>query len=75
MGSCYHKLNDLRFKWKKSADALLLRKSFDASGSIARQELRAEWPCGGGLVAKCCPTLKTPWTVAHQAPLSMGFSR
>ena len=29
----------------------------------------------GGLVAKSCPTLLTPWTVAHQAPLSMGFSR
>ena len=22
-----------------------------------------------------CPTLWTPWIVAHQAPLSMGFSR
>ena len=30
---------------------------------------------GGSLVAKSCPTLSTPWTVAHQAPLSMGFSR
>ena len=30
---------------------------------------------GGGLVAKLCPTLATPWTVAHQAPLSMGLSR
>ena len=30
---------------------------------------------GGGLVAKSCPTLATLWTVAHQAPLSMGFSR
>ena len=29
----------------------------------------------GGLVAKSCPTLATPWTVARQAPLSMGFSR
>ena len=29
----------------------------------------------GGLVAKLCPTLVTPWTVAHQAPLSMGFSK
>ena len=27
------------------------------------------------LVAKLCPTLATPWTVACQAPLSMGFSR
>ena len=30
---------------------------------------------GGGLVAKSCPTLVTPRTVACQAPLSMGFSR
>ena len=28
---------------------------------------------GGGLVAKSCPTLATPWTVTCQAPLSMGF--
>ena len=29
----------------------------------------------GGLVARLCPTLATPWTVTHQAPLSMGFFR
>ena len=29
---------------------------------------------GGGLVAKSCPTLATLWTVACQAPPSMGFS-
>ena len=29
----------------------------------------------GGLVAQSCPSLEIPWTVAHQAPLSMGFSR
>ena len=28
---------------------------------------------GGGLVAKLCLTLVTPWTRDHQAPLSMGF--
>ena len=28
-----------------------------------------------GLVTKLCPTLVIPWTVACQAPLSMGFSR
>ena len=27
------------------------------------------------LVAQLCPTLCEPWTGAHQAPLSMGFSR
>ena len=26
-------------------------------------------------MAKSCPTLVTPWTVACQAPLSMGYSR
>ena len=30
---------------------------------------------GSGLVTKLCLTLVTPWTVAHQAPLSMGFPR
>ena len=30
---------------------------------------------GDGLVAKSCLTLATPWTIAHQAPLSMAFSR
>ena len=30
---------------------------------------------GGGLVAKSCPTLATPWIVTHQAPLPMKFSR
>ena len=29
----------------------------------------------GGLVAKSWPTPVTPWTVTHQAPLSMGSSR
>ena len=27
------------------------------------------------LVTKSCPTVVTPWTVAHQAPLSRGFPR
>ena len=30
---------------------------------------------GGSLVAQSCPTLATPWTVACQAPLSVGFPR
>ena len=31
-------------------------------------------PCCCYLVAQSCPTV-TPWTVAPQAPLSMGFSK
>ena len=30
---------------------------------------------GAGLVTKSCSTLVTVWTIARQAPLSMGFSR
>ena len=30
------------------------------------------WWCSD---TQLCPTLVTPWTVASQAPLSMGFSR
>ena len=30
---------------------------------------------GGGLVTELYLTFVTPWTVTHQAPLSMGFSR
>ena len=26
-------------------------------------------------IAQSCPTLATPWTAAHQAPPSVGFSR
>ena len=33
------------------------------------------WGDGGGLVAKWCPSPVTPWTIACQAPLSMGFPR
>ena len=31
--------------------------------------------CGCGLLTKPCPTLVTPWTVAHQASLSIGLSK
>ena len=55
--------------------ALLLPKSWLAS---EKTEMNSESNhVGGGiaLVAKLCWTLATPWTVARQAPLSVGFSR
>ena len=36
---------------------------------------KQHWVPTGGLVAKSCLTLMTPWAVAHQASLSMAFSR
>ena len=35
----------------------------------------AESVNGSGLVIQLCLTLTTPWTVAHQIPLSTGFPR
>ena len=50
------------------------RKSF--TDSFERGKFRECIPCMSEcLVTKSCLTLITPWTVAHQAPLSMGFSR
>ena len=34
-----------------------------------------EYPCEKVKVTQSCPTLVTTWSVAHQAPLSMGFPR
>ena len=40
-----------------------------------RTHLVSTTPCGSGLVTKSCPTIATPWTADHQAPLSLRFLR
>ena len=35
----------------------------------------SDWKWKGKWVTQLCLTLVTPWTVTHQAPLFMGFSR
>ena len=45
------------------------------SGEDSRVPWMQEVQTSGGLVPKSCLTLVTPWTLAHQVPLSMGFSR
>ena len=45
------------------------------SFTVDRPKVRRRSCNYGGLVAKLCLTLATPWTIACQAPLSMGFSR
>ena len=45
-------------------------------GSLNSHQSTSFLGCGGGgLFAKLCLTLVTPRTIAHQAPLSVGFSR
>ena len=48
-----------------------------ATGEEWRNNSRKNEEAGGGagLVAQPCLTLVAPWTVARQAPLSVGFSR
>ena len=45
------------------------------SGVCAREISPFEDSGGGGLIAKSYLILVSPWIVAHQAPLSMGFPR
>ena len=42
---------------------------------ICKSSFWIYFPCYVGLLAVLYPALTTPWTIAHQAPLSMGFSR
>ena len=42
---------------------------------LKKKNITVSWLVWFGLVAKLCPTLATPWTIACQAPLSVGFSR
>ena len=44
-------------------------------GSTARDYISLSLSLSLSEVAQSCPTLATPWTVAHQAPPSMRFSR
>ena len=46
--------------------------------SEGKRQFRSEFISQAGPVVQslgCGPLFATPWTVAHQAPLSMGFSR
>ena len=52
----------------------LMEPEFQVSGGN-RVSLVFSFQSGCGLVAQSCPTLATPWAVACQAPLSMGFLR
>ena len=38
-------------------------------------ELEESWMCVVSVTQSCPTLLKLPWTVGHQSPLSMGFSR
>ena len=45
--------------------------SLRTSEMKTKTTMRNTHAAAGGLVAKSCPTLATPWNAAHWAPLSM----
>ena len=71
-------IHGLAKSWTWLSDWTELNWSEKSSRSAVKatdlQILMYEWWCGG-LVTKSCLTLATPWTVACQAPLCMGFPR
>ena len=50
-----------------------LRKEYGMAAYCYSAYLTYIESSSGGLVAKLCPTRRTPQTVAGKAPLSMGF--
>ena len=65
--------------WPPHAKSGLIGKDSDAGRDWGQEEKgttedeMAGWH--GGSADKSCLALAAPWTVAHQAPLSMGFPR
>ena len=55
----------------------VLGESLGSPGQLPLEKVGSlfSFCCCCCLVAKSCPTLLIPWTVAHQAPLSIGFPR
>ena len=66
---------DRKGKRRAKKKKLINRNLKSNSGGKLRNHISNDRKYSGGSVAKSCPTLVTPWTVARQAPLSMEFSR
>ena len=67
----------LRLQKRAFYHYVTLTKLFNLPKPFIPYVLVGDYVClgGGDLVAKLCLTLCNPWTVARQAPLSMGFPR
>ena len=65
---CAHNLLGVLSNITKKNGNFCPKQFFSTSFSLCTQ-------CVCVLVTQLCPALGNPWTAAHQAPLSMGFSR
>ena len=61
-------VSDLGFAWLRFLPLIT------APGCRLEECTQLRWVCACQ-VASACPTLFNPWTIAHEAPLSLGFSR
>ena len=74
---------DVNVEGKKKDLRALRRKPLSNIWRVWRDYIFSEWPelvqwgpvTIGSCVLSCIQLFVTPWTVAHQVPLSMGFSR
>ena len=67
----------MRTAAQEAASQIALREDF-SQVAVGERQFISFWgssSSSSSLVAKSCPTLETPWTVACQAPLSMGLFR
>ena len=69
--------SEIKKKKKKQGGRLNQSLTSEGGPPAADSGRKADEHMGGGsdLVTKLCLTLATPWFVAHQAPLPMGFPR
>ena len=70
---CFTKRNDL-FWYVKIENGEKIKKILCATSSVSYRSAQF-WHCCCHQVASVTSNSVTPWTVAHQAPLPMGFCR
>ena len=58
---------------KRNSGCVLLRMPWASLDFFLSSEVIPSLHAALGLVAQSCQTLVTPWTVARQAPLSVGI--
>ena len=78
MGPCRKDLPELRQHHRYEKADHILNGKLNCLGQGQKEKMNDIRECFRqvcSLVTKSCPTPVTPWTVAHQAPLSIGFSK
>ena len=70
-----HSLHCRKCYWTVLAGIVIWMSHYNLISSGYLTVIVGYVPCWWGFSAESCLTLPTPWTVAHQAPLCVGFPR